>query len=114
MRLNDCLESVDEMASYAARSSRADFLTTRMMRSAVEREIEIIAIALKRAAVLNRDIPDRISAYRKIMGMRNRIAHEYQQIDYEIVWDVVQYELIDLRQELEILLREANERLAGS
>ena len=110
MRLSDCLESVDAISSYAARASRTDFLTTRMMRSAIEREIEIIAIALKRAAVLNRDVPVRISAYRKIVGMRNRIAHEYQQIDYEIVWDVVQYDLVDLRSELSELLQEAGDR----
>lgn len=106
MRLTDCIESVDAISGYVADSSRSDFLTTRMLRSAIERELEIIAIALERAAVLNDTVPDQVSAYRKILGMRNRIAHEYQQIDYEIVWDVVQYELVDLRIELESLLQE--------
>ena len=110
MRLSDCIESVDAITGYVATSSRSDFLATRMLRSAVERELEIISIALKRAAVLNEDIPNRVSAYRRILGMRDRIAHEYQQIDYEIVWDIVQYEFVDLRMELDTLLRESQER----
>jgi len=40
--------------------------------------------------------------WRKIIGMRNRIIHAYDVVDYGIVWDVI---VIDLP-ELEVKLRE--------
>lgn len=37
-------------------------------------------------------------------GMRDRLIHGYFGIDYELVWDVVQTKIPDLRRRIEKLL----------
>lgn len=44
--------------------------------------------------------------WRRAIGMRHRIAHEYEAIDYEIVWLVVSRHAPDLRMAIEQLLAE--------
>ncbi|MFM2082460.1 MAG: hypothetical protein RL380_1151 [Verrucomicrobiota bacterium] len=41
---------------------------------------------------------------RKIIGLRNRIVHGYDNLDEELVWDVVQNRLPALRAQVESLL----------
>lgn len=43
-------------------------------------------------------------AWRRAIGMRHRIAHEYDAVDYEIVWQVVAVHAADLRTRVEALL----------
>jgi uncharacterized protein with HEPN domain len=37
-------------------------------------------------------------------GMRDRLIHGYFGVDYELVWDVVQSKIPDLRHRLRVLL----------
>jgi len=36
--------------------------------------------------------------------MRNRIAHDYLNIDLDVVWDVVQHDLPDLKRRVQEML----------
>ena len=47
--------------------------------------------------------------WRRAIGMRNRIAHEYDAVDYEIVWQVVSRHAHDLRVTIEALLDASSE-----
>jgi uncharacterized protein with HEPN domain len=40
------------------------------------------------------------------IGMRNRIVHAYDQIDFEILWDAIHSDLSDLKIRLESYLAE--------
>jgi uncharacterized protein with HEPN domain len=42
--------------------------------------------------------------WRRMIGMRNRIIHEYDRVDLAVVWDVVQNELPSLIVELETIV----------
>ena len=39
-----------------------------------------------------------------IAGMRNRLIHGYDQVDFNVLWDAVQYDLPALIAELERIL----------
>lgn len=57
-----------------------------MIRSAIERQFEILGEALNRLRGDDAETAARVPDLDKIVGMRNIIIHEYGDIDYEIVW----------------------------
>jgi uncharacterized protein with HEPN domain len=85
-----------------------------MLRSAVERQFEIIGEALAQLARLNEDLASRISEHRRIIAFRNILIHGYapappapSSMDSRIVWDVVQTRLPALRREVAELMAES-------
>lgn len=54
---------------------------------AIERNIEIIGVAVKRILVYDPQI--NISGSRKIVDTRNRITHGYDTVSDEIIWSII-------------------------
>ena len=77
-----------------------------LLRSAVERQFEIIGEATRRLANDNRFIAEKITGYQTIIGLRNRIAHEYDNIANPTVWNIIQNNLPTLLNEINTLLKD--------
>ncbi len=77
-----------------------------MLRSAVERQFEIIGEALNRLGRFDEATASRISERKRIVAFRNILIHGYDLVDEQVVWDVVQKDLRGLRREVEMLLLE--------
>ena len=75
-----------------------------MLRSAIERQFEIIGEATRRLANDDQSIAEKITGYRTIIGLRNRIIHEYDNIDNQTLWNIIQNNLPTLLNEVTILL----------
>jgi uncharacterized protein with HEPN domain len=101
--LEDMVDSVEWIASYSAGMDREAFLTDRKTIDAIVRNLEIIGEA---AARLTDESRKRTSAieWRQIIGLRNRIVHEYFGVDAEIVWEIVTHDLPRLKIELRSLM----------
>src|SRR5690606_20038499 len=69
---------------------------------AVERNIEIIGVALNR--ILRRDKSIEIKNSRKIVDARNRIIHGYDSVSDEVIWGIVIRHLPTLQTEIQELL----------
>lgn len=82
----DSSEAAKLVHEFVGSKTEADFTSDLMIRSAIERQLEILGEALNRLRRLDADTAARIPELDKIVGMRNIIAHEYGYIDYEIVW----------------------------
>jgi uncharacterized protein with HEPN domain len=78
-----------------------------MLRSAVERQFEIIGEALNQALVLDPSLALRISGAPRIIVFRNRLIHGYATVSDEVVWRVVEGSLPLLQREVQTLLAEA-------
>ena len=64
-----------------------------LLRSAVERQFEIVGEALGRAVRLEPDLERSIPEIHRIVGLRNRLIHGYDSVDDQLVWDLVQTKL---------------------
>jgi uncharacterized protein with HEPN domain len=90
--LKSCLEDILHSISLIdifleSISSFEQYQQNLMLKSAVERKIEIKGEALNKA--LKIDTTLNISNTRKIVDMRNKLIHSYDDIDDIIVWTSV-------------------------
>jgi uncharacterized protein with HEPN domain len=97
------LESLGRIARYTAGMQEETFLSDRKTIDAVIRNLEIIGEA---AARLTFDARQRQPGtdWQQIIGLRNRIVHEYFGVDTEIVWQIISRDLPQLSEELQRLL----------
>lgn len=71
------------------------------LQDAVIRRLLVIAEAARRVSDTTRQELPNVS-WQEINGMRNRLVHEYDDINLNIVWDVVQFEIPSLIEALEL------------
>ena len=98
--LFDIDRAVELIAEFTAGKQFGDYIRDALLRSAVERQFEIVGEALNRLRKVGPDVLSQISDYQRIIGFRNVLAHGYDVVSDEIVWDIVQTRLAVLRQEL--------------
>ncbi|MGD1903143.1 MAG: DUF86 domain-containing protein [Geitlerinemataceae cyanobacterium] len=93
--LLDILQSADLIQTYTDGYTRAQFIADIQAQDSVIRRLLIVAEAARR---LSPEMRDRLSeiSWSEINGMRNRLVHEYDDIDLDIVWAVVRAEIPDL------------------
>jgi len=110
MRLEACklLEDVrragELIGGFVAGKQLADYVADPLLRSAVERQFEVIGEALHRLARTDPHVADQITHTARIIGFRNILIHGYDLVDHEVVWDVIETHLPLLRQEVRDLL----------
>ncbi|MEZ4705838.1 MAG: HepT-like ribonuclease domain-containing protein [Caldilineaceae bacterium] len=102
-RIYDAIQACLAIEEFTDSVDFPGYLANAMMRSAVERQIEIIGEALNLALQADSSLEDTLPEAYKIIGMRNRIIHGYDSVDDMIVWDVVQTKIAALRSQLEQL-----------
>lgn len=102
--LDDILESVQKARRYVAGLDREAFLSDEKTADAVVRNLEIIGEAAGRLPERFRSQHGEIE-WRRIVGLRNRIVHEYFGIDLAIVWEILQHELPELENRVSAIRR---------
>jgi uncharacterized protein with HEPN domain len=104
--LYDIHQAADLIADFTAGKTLVDYAGDAMLRSAVERQFEIIGEALGQLAKLDESLASRIREYRRIIAFRNILIHGYAEVDHRLVWDIVESKLPTLRQQVASLLVE--------
>jgi uncharacterized protein with HEPN domain len=103
--LEDVVRSCHYIAEDTSGATLETYLDQRQMRQAVERNLEIIGEALSRLRAVDPDMAAAITDVQRIIGLRNRLAHGYDdQIEDALVWRAVQESLPTLQGEVERLL----------
>jgi uncharacterized protein with HEPN domain len=111
--LEDIADNCQFILEATSGASKSDFDNDRQMRHAVERSLSIIGEALHRLERTDPETVARIGNYRSAIGLRNRLAHEYDDIDNDIVWDVIENSLPTMKREADALVREAEIEFFG-
>jgi len=93
----------------AGTNSYNEYIKSLLIIDATERNLEIIAEALKNAIRLEPELP--ISDARKIIGLRNIINHQYYEIEHDRIWTIIKKDLPVLESEVKKILEDYERRL---
>ena len=101
--LLDVLQAAKLALDYVRGRTRDEFLRDVQFQDAVIRRLEIIGEAVRRisqeARASHPDLP-----WHEMVSMRNLLIHNYDDVDFEIVWDTVQRDLPKLVSAIERIL----------
>lgn len=105
--LYDIQQAASQIAEFTSGKRLEDYRSDAMLRSAVERQFEIIGEALAQLAKLEEAIVARVSEYRRIIAFRNILIHGYAEVDARLVWDIIEAKLPTLRREIGAVLTDS-------
>ena len=105
--LEDIAAACAFVAASTASVTAADYVANQLLRQAMERNLEIIGEALVRLERIDLRTASRITDYRAVVGLRNRLIHGYDRISHVRVWQIIQSALPVLHRQVEELIREA-------
>ena len=99
LRIHDMLESIRGIEKALAGKTLRDYERSWLLRSAVERGIEIISEASRH---LGRDLKAQYKnvRWKDIAGIGNILRHDYQRVDASIIWRAVKDDLPPLKEAL--------------
>ena len=103
--LEDVRLAAEKIIQFTSGKSFEDYQKDALLRSAVERQFEIVGEALNRLSKTDPGSLDRITDFDQIIAFRNLLIHGYDIIDHTIVWSIVE-------DKLESLLREVKQELS--
>jgi uncharacterized protein with HEPN domain len=101
--LVDIAAACERIAGYLRGVDKSAFLANSEKRYAVYAQLIIIGEAASRFRPEYRDAHPTIP-WRKMIGMRNRIVHEYDSIDWNIVWETATMHIPELLSALQPFL----------
>lgn len=86
--IEDIVKSCEKILEYTANITHKEFLNNELLKDAIVRNIEIIGEAANR---LDRDFVYSHQEFptRDTITMRNKLIHDYDFVDFDIVWETV-------------------------
>ena len=88
----ECINRVERGVS----AGKSEFMQADLQQDAVVRNLQVLSESTQR---LSEDLKSRYPAveWRKIADFRNRLVHDYLGVDLEIVWQVIERDLPELK-----------------
>jgi uncharacterized protein with HEPN domain len=103
--LFDIKTSIDSINEYLSdNKGYSAYKTNKLLKRAIERELEIIGEAAGRILKLDSGFP--IDDARRIVDLRNWVIHGYDIIDDVIIWGIITKQLPILKDQVEVLLKD--------
>jgi len=99
----DMLQAAREVDQMLDEYDLSAFLADLVMMRAIERSVEIIGESARRVSKSFQDSHQQIP-WREIIGQRNILAHEYGQIDHELLFKTATDDIPALIEQIETLL----------
>lgn len=101
--LLDIYQAGQQVLSYADGFTRSELEADGMRVSAILYQVLIIGEATKRLSQTVRDEHPEIS-WNNMAGMRDIVAHHYDEIDFGVLWNVLQFGIPDMLRNMKPLL----------
>jgi uncharacterized protein with HEPN domain len=100
----DSLRAAERVRSFIQGKAYEAFIADDLLRSAVERQLQIIGEALSQLARVDPTTAGKLADLRRIIAFRNVLVHGYAAIDYATVWRLIEDRLPELQTSLQALL----------
>ncbi len=81
-----------------------DYRSDALLRSGVERQLEIIGEAVSKLSLVDPTTAARLTGRRRIIALRNVLIHGYASVDDRVIWNILDQDLPVLRAEVQIIL----------
>jgi len=107
--LFDIAQACELLDQFISGKTLADYEADPLLRSAVERQFEIIGEALRLALREEPTLGDQITNSARIIAFRNRLIHGYAAVLNDVVWGILEADLPTLRREVTNLLEGGTE-----
>ena len=107
MYLWDVLQAANLIGEFLGDSNLADYLLDTYLRSAVERQLQIVGEALAQLARRDPETARTIPELPRAVAFRNILVHRYADVDHELVWGVLRTSLLVLSERVRVLLEES-------
>lgn len=96
-------DEVDYLMNNSLDLEFDDFVSNDTLVRAYARSLEIIGEATKKLPKKFKDEHPEIE-WKGMAGMRDKLIHDYFGVDYELVWDIIENKIPELKKHLERLL----------
>ncbi len=102
--LKDILNSIEDIAEFTKDYTMSTFIIDKKTINAVIRCLEIIGEA-------SRKIPEEVKEtnhavpWKLMIGMRNKLIHDYSGIDVDMVWQVIKEDIPTIKPDIESIIK---------
>ena len=101
-RLEHILKSIDYIIDFTNGIDLEDLKTDMKLQFAIVRNVEIIGEASYKLSNEFREQHPEVP-WRNIINSRHVLVHDYYQIRLEVIWDIIQKDLLPLREQIQTL-----------
>jgi uncharacterized protein with HEPN domain len=108
-RLHDALRACRAIRDFVQGHTFEEYERSLLLRSAVERQFEIVGESLRQAEIADGRVGSHVSQLRPIVGLRNRLIHGYDVVDQQLIWSIIRDEVPPLIAQLASVLADAEE-----
>ena len=98
--LRQIVDYIDAIEIYVRSTDFQGFETNGLLQDAVIRKIELIGEAAKRLSISFWEQYRETLPLAEAVSTRNRLIHQYDDIDLKIVWNTIKYDLPELKKKL--------------
>ena len=102
--LTDIVAACDLLFAFTRGKTFSDYAGDPLLRSAVERQFQIIGEALRVTLQHNPELAASITDVRAIIAFRNQLTHAYSAVDHATVWGLLERRVPQLQAEVTRLL----------
>jgi len=100
----DALNAAEAVTAFIGDRTFDAYAADPLLRSAVERQLEIVGEALSQLRRKDPETASRIPDLPRIVAFRNVLSHGYGSVDQEIVWGLIGVDLDPLKERLRAIL----------
>ncbi len=97
--LKHILERIEDIEKSVEGMSEEEFCNDKLLVDATVRRVEIIGEAAKNISEEYKEKHPKTD-WKQIAGTRDILVHAYFKVDLELIWDIIQVDLVRLKEEI--------------